>query len=284
MRQATYFDQKFHATFFLAADAAGGGRVTAGARPAAAPHRPGPQRSPLALLPPPLDPNTGPRDPEPHRMQPGLAPHPRGAGAVAGTPAKPAGDQVDQRRAAAAGCPDEDQTGEVWGAGGPARDQSDGGAAAGACFPSKVHVDGRGGAGVCVEPKAHGREGEAACALDADLSGHRGVRGQPRWGLQPPESARGQAPDPGAMQNNDCRISGDAEGRSLAEKTRNALETSSAAPDSAVQEAAEAHRRLRETIDRQSAVMWCACLAAKHPACSPSAGLVKSQKIRGTNR
>jgi len=209
-------------------------------------------------------------------VQPGLAPHPRGAGARAGTPAKPAGDQVDQRPAAAAGCPDEDQTGEVWGAGGPVRDQSSGGAAAGACGPSKIHVDGRGGAGVCAEPKAHGRKGEAACALDADLSGHRGVRGQPRWGLQPPESAQGQAPDPGAMQHNGCRISGDAEGGSLAEKARNALETSSASPDLAVQEAAEAHRRLRATINRQSAVMRCARLAAKHPACSPTAGLVKS--------
>lgn len=78
VRQATYFDQKFHATFFLASDEAGGGRGAADGRLAAHARRLGPQRSPLVLLPPMLDPNSE-RDPEPHRMQPGVAPHPRGA-------------------------------------------------------------------------------------------------------------------------------------------------------------------------------------------------------------
>ena len=242
--QATYFDQKFHATFFLAAEeasAGSGGGVARATQAAALLRRLGPPRAPLAQLPTPLDPNQGS---QPHgtsqegergRAQLGPVPHPRtGPPAATGQRSGESGRMQMPGVASSEGAVELSDRGAAEGRrGGDA-------APASASVPSGGSRAGADAAGADFGEEGASGEPHAGSVLRAsndlpDGASHAGADAA---------AGRARAPDQGT---------GSGGARSSDRGSAHAEGPMQGA--SAVEDAAAAHRRLRETVHRQAAVM-----------------------------
>lgn len=274
--QATYFNQKFHATFFLAAEEASGGSgggTSRATQAAALLRRLGPPRAPLAPL--PLDANQGSHNPgtgqegERGRVQPGPVPHPR-----TGLPAAAVQCSGDVGSMQSAGF--SPNGGAVLLRGGSAADGRHGGDMAPATASEPPD-------GFSAGPPAAGGGGGGE-----GLSGERGFGSSLHTMHAAPSgtshAGHGAAPEPGHLPQPESG-SGGAWSHDRGDAHADAPTPGAPAGEClAVGDAAAAHRRLRETVHRQAAVMRCAfimILVHGSAACSEQAlGGSKGHSLR----
>ena len=250
--QATYFDQKFHATFFLAAEEAGGGGRGGASRAtqaAALLRRLGPPRAPLVPL--PLDANQGSHNPgigkegERGRVQHGPVPHTR-----TGLPAAAAQRSGDAgRMQAAAIAPN---TSAVLLSGGSSADGRRGGDA-----DPAIASDPSGGVGAGALAASGDRRMERLSGEAHIDNAHRTLHAAPSGTNHAGDSA---APGPEHLPQPESGSGGvwshDRSGAHAGAPTAGAPDLG----NPVVEDAAAAHRRLRETVHRQAAVMRSAFL------------------------